>query len=195
MARNEDSQAAWLTRPLCRRYVVGVFEPATVRCRHGDAVRKLDVEWAFGWLSDGECEPLGAWIKPDPASDHEAALVADLEIRGVEWLWSAVGCGRESIAGAFMNRTPRALVERILVQAQHASERENQPSPKLVTERIRESLNRAIGRHGVFETESKALDLIAVVLQRAERRLDQERLAAMRARRLESSERMASLTA
>lgn len=194
MARNEDSQARWLTRPLCRRYVVSVFESATVQCRDGGAVRRLEVEWAFGWLSDGECEPLGVWIKSEPERDYEAALTADLKRRGVEWLWAVIGCKHEHLVAAFMSRTPRTSVERILAQAQGASERRGLPFPTLITEQIRESVNRAVRRHGAFDSHATALDFIAIALQRAERRLDRDRLAAIRGRRLESSAAAALLT-
>jgi hypothetical protein len=65
------------------------------------------------------------------------------------------------------------------------------PVPERVAERVRAYLIRAVRRHGHFENEAAALDFIAVALQRAERRLDRERLIAKERPRLDSGAQMA----
>ena len=65
------------------------------------------------------------------------------------------------------------------------------PAADAIAEQVREYLIRVIRRHGPFENEAAALDFIAVGLQRAERRLDRERLVAKERPRLDSGARMA----
>ena len=195
MPRSEDSQASWLAKPLCRRYVTSVFEATAVRCRDGDTVGRQEIEWAFGWLPDGECEPLGAWLRSAPESDHEAAVVVDLRSRGVERLWVVVGAGRTGLAAAMGGRTTGASVDGIVAGPTGETGHLGSPFPAVVTGQIRDRLQRAVRRHGVFESSAKALDFIAVALQRAERRLDEERSVAAQQRRLAANAPMASLSA
>jgi hypothetical protein len=132
----------WLKRPLCRRYVLAVFHAAVVRCRDAEGCHDRRVHWAFGWLADGDCEPLGAWMEPGTGSDGLRPMLADLQRRGVERI-------------AHVTSTDRAALPE-----------------RFAAERAAESLERAVRRHGSFESDAAVLDFVAGALQRMERRSD-----------------------
>jgi hypothetical protein len=173
---------SWLRRPLCRRYVLGIFEVAVVRLRESGGFRAHPVHWAFGWLVDGECEPLGVWIESERGSEVPLQMFADLKCRGVERIWHMTGTGvghlQERVSAAFPGTTFHSSIDRGLADALATSRWHAPLSPELAAEQVREGLIRAIRRHGSFESEAAALDFIAGALQRAERRLDRERVIA-----------------
>lgn len=189
MSGRESNRATWLNKPLCQRYIASSFEVATVKCGHEAALCKRQIDWAFGWLPDGECEALGVWGRTEPEWAWGSAVADDLRMRGVERLLYVIGSVQPQVAVAFCGRTPRAPLERVLAQALDASERHGLPSPADVAVQLRDSLDQAIRRHGAFENEAAAVDFIAAALQRAERRLDRERLALMKHLPLASSVR------
>jgi len=168
--------SGWLNRPLCRRYILGIFDLAIVRSRAADGFRDHPVHWAFGWLADGECEPLGVWIESERGSEGPLQMLADLKGRGVERIWHVTGTDagnlREQVSAAFSSATARSSVDRVLTDARAASRWRVPPSPELAAEQVRGGLMRAIRRHGSFESESAVLDFFAGALQRMERRLD-----------------------
>ena len=82
-------------RPLCRRYFLCVFNVAVLRWTEGADAQDRIVHWALGWLIDGECESLGAWIEPAGGAHDLSWLIADLKIRGVERIWYATGTSIE----------------------------------------------------------------------------------------------------
>ncbi len=168
--------SGWLRRPLCRRYILGIFDVSVVRLRDADGFRDHPVHWAFGWLADGECEPLGAWIESEGGAESPFPMLADLKRRGVERIWHATGTDvghlQERVSAAFSSTTARSSVDRLLTDARAASRRRVLPSPELVAEHVREGLIRAIRRHGSFESGAAVLDFVAGALQRTERRLD-----------------------
>jgi len=168
--------SGWLRRPLCRRYILGIFDVAIVRLRDADRFRDHPVHWAFGWLADGECEPLGAWIESDSGAENPLQMLADLKGRGVERIWHVTGAEvghlQERVSAAFSGRTVRSSVDRVRTEALAASGQHGLPSPGRAAEQLREGLMRAIRRHGSFESEAAVLDFFAGALQRMERRLD-----------------------
>ena len=168
--------SGWLKRPLCRRYILGIFDASVVRLRDADGFRDHPVHWAFGWLADGECEPLGAWIGSENGAESPLRMLADLKRRGVERIWHVTGTDvgdlQERVSAAFSSTMARSSVDSLLADARAASRRRGLPSPELVAEHVREGLTRAIRRHGSFESEAAVLDFVAGALQRTERRLD-----------------------
>jgi hypothetical protein len=168
--------SGWLRRPLCRRYVLGIFDVSVVRLRDADGFRDHPVHWAFGWLADGECEPLGAWIEPEGGAESPFPVLADPKRRGVVRIWHVTGTDvghlQERVSAAFSSTTARSSVDSLLTDARAASRRRVLPSPELVAEHVRAGLIRAIRRHGSFESEAAVLDFAAGTLQRTERRLD-----------------------
>ncbi len=168
--------SGWLKRPLCRRYVLGIFDASVVRLRDADGFRDHPVHWAFGWLADGECEPLGAWIGSERGAESPLRMRADLKRRGVERIWHVTGTDagnlQECVSAAFSSTMARSSVDGLLTDARAASRWRMLPSPELVAEHVREGLIRAIRRHGSFESEAAVLDFVAGALQRTERRLD-----------------------
>lgn len=181
-------------RPLCRRYVLGLFDIVVVRWRDAQGVHDLPVHWAFGWLADGECEPLGVWIEPGAGSVGPLRLLADLKTRGLERIRHVAGTDtgqlREQAAAAFSSAGEGSSVERIVAQASVASRRHVPASPERSAEEVREALARAIRRRGSFASEAAALDFISGALQRMERRLDRERAIAKVRPRHESGAQM-----
>ena len=173
-ARIEAFRRDWLRRPLCRRYALGIFDVAIVRAREAKGLRDCSVPWAFGWLADGQCEPLGAWIEPETASEGAFRMLGDLKGRGVERIAHVAGVAwlREPASTAFYGTTIRSATDARLAEANAVSAWLGRPSPECVAEEIRDGLARAIRRHGSFETPAAALDFVAGALQRTERRLD-----------------------
>ena len=182
------------TRPLCRRYVLGLFDIAAMRWRDAAGVRDHPVLWAFGWLADGECEPLGVWIESGGESAGPLGLLADLKARGLERIRHVAGTDtgqlRERAAAMFSSAGGPSSVERIVTDASAASRRQVPESPELAAETVREALARAIRRRGSFASEAAALDFISGALQRTERRLDRERAIAKVRPRQESGAQM-----
>jgi hypothetical protein len=172
----------WLRRPLCRRYVLGIFDASVVRLRDADGFRDHPVHWAFGWLADGECEPLGAWIGSESGAGSPLQMLADLKDRGVERIWHVTGTGvgrlQECVSAVFPGATVHTSVDRRLTEALATSRPRAPLSPELAAEQVRENLVHAIRRRSSFESEAAVLDFIAGALQRAERRLDRERVMA-----------------
>jgi hypothetical protein len=168
--------SGWLNRPLCRRYVLGIFDAAVVQWRDAEGCRDRSVHWAFGWLADAECEPLGAWIEPEKGAESPLQMLADLKRRGVERIWHVTGADvgdiQERASAAFSSTTARSSVDSLLTDARAASRWRGLQSPELVAEHFRQGLTRAIRRHGSFESGAAVLDFAAGALQRMERRLD-----------------------
>jgi len=167
--------SGWSNRPLCRRYVLGVFDVVVVRSRDADGCRDHPVHWAIGWLPGGECDFLGAWVESESGSESPLQMLADLKRRGVERIWHVTGTDRgnlqERVAAAFSGTTDRSSAESLLTDAR-ATSRRVLPSPELAAEHVREGLIRAIRRQGSFENEPAVLDFFAGALQRMERRRD-----------------------
>jgi hypothetical protein len=168
------SLSAWLGRPLCRRYVLATFDVAAVRLREAKYLRDRSVPWAIGWLADGQCEPLGAWIEPETGPDGAPCMLADLRRRGVERIAYVAGiaCLRDPASVAFSGTMVRSPVDPRLAEAAAASPSLGLASPGRVAEEVRQGLVHAVRRHGSFESEAAALDFVAGALQRTERRLD-----------------------
>jgi hypothetical protein len=109
-------------------------------------------------------------------------MLADLKCRGVERIWHVTGIGvghlQEYVSAAFPGTTFHSSVDRGLMDVLATSRWRAPLSPELAAEQVREGLVRAIRRRGSFESEAVALDFVAGALQRAERRLDRERVIA-----------------
>jgi transposase-like protein len=181
-------------RPLCRHYVLGFFDTAVVRWRDAQAFHDLPIHWAFGWLADGECEPLGVWIEPDAASEGPLRLLTDLKARGLERIRHVAGTDtarlREHAAAAFSSAGRGSSAERIVAQVSAASRRHVPASLERSAEEVGEALARAIRRRGSFASRVAALDFVSGALQRMERRLDRERAIAKVRPRHESGAQM-----
>jgi hypothetical protein len=162
-------RAQWASRPLSRCYGLAVIDVAIVRLRDAQGLHELRIRWAFGWLADGECEALGVWA--DAAEPRQ--LLAEFRARGVERIWHLVDAA--SCTGMIQIR---ARVSK---------------SEQLEAEQVRAGLARAIRRHGSFASEPEALDFVADALQRAERRLDRDRLGTKGRARLDPGMQTAPL--
>ena len=160
-----NTDADWLDRPLCRRYALGMFDVANVRTEGGQHGRDRSVYWATGWLADGECEFLGAWIEAPGTPEGPSRMLADLKRRGVERIWHVAGAD----SGGLQQQANTAFVgstcDRLSTEAFAAV-------PERVAAEVRARLKRGIRRHGSFENPSAALDFLARALQRTERRMD-----------------------
>jgi hypothetical protein len=175
----------WLTRPLCRRYLLGVLDIVTVKLCRAGGHRDHPVLWGIGWLANGECEPLGAWAG---GLGGLPLMLTDMKARGVERVWHMAAF---HVAVLEHGEPVTPVVEAAFPGALATTRPEVIPAADSVAQQVREYLIRVIRRHGPFENEAAALDFIAVGLQRAERRLDRERLVAKERPRLDSGARMA----
>lgn len=173
-------------RPLCRRYALVIPLVARVRVRDAGDLREHPLFWVFGWLADGECEPLGLCL----GAQALPGMLDDFKRRGLERVWHVEslgdGCAQDAeVATLAIDRTfPGAL----------ASSRPHMlASAAAVAKEVRDGLLRAVRRHGHFENEAAALDFFALALRRAESRLDRERQMAKERPRLDSGEQTATI--
>jgi len=179
----EYTLTTWSSRPLCRRYVLCIPSTVVVRWREAGCVREREVHWLFGWLADGECEPLGAWMGPLAFQQ----MRADLRNRGAQRIWHVAllpDAQPESEGAA-------CAVELVSPGAMTSSLPAVWPVASAVAEDVGQTLERAVRRHGHFENAAAALDFVSLALLRAERRLDRERLLARQHPPLASGVRMA----
>jgi hypothetical protein len=188
--------SGWSNRPLCRRYVLGIFEVVVVRSRGADGRRDHPVHWAIGWLPDGECDFLGAWIEPESGGEGPHRMFADLKGRGVERIWHVTGTGvghlGERVSAAFPGTTVHSSLDQALTDTLATSLRRVPLSPELAAAQVREDLARAIRRRGSFESGAAVLDFVAGALQRTERRLDRGGVIAKLRPRQDRGAQMAS---
>lgn len=170
---------AWLARPLCRRYAVGAFGDASARINDNSGVYERSVYWALGWLGNGECDALGAWMASPTRLQTWLRILEDLKQRGVLRIWrtaadwsghlgDGMSAARSSINGS--------MTGGICSDAPAGKSEKSVRPPE--AEDIRRRLAQGFRRHGVFESEGAVLDFVATTLQRAERRFDRERLTA-----------------
>ncbi|MBC7671512.1 MAG: hypothetical protein H7247_03750 [Polaromonas sp.] len=174
------------SRPLCRRYALAIAEVTFVRVRDASDIREHPLFWVFGWLADGECEPLGLCI----GAHALPPMLAGFKSRGLERVWHVEALGAESAQDA---EVATLAIDRSFPGALSSSRPHMLPSAVVAASHVRDGLLRAVRRHGHFENEAAALDFFALALRRAEIRLDRERQMAKERPRLDSGARTATL--
>ncbi len=164
----ERGLTAVSSRPLCRRYALAIADVALVRVRDAGDIREHPLFWVFGWLADGECEPLGLCL----GAHALPRMLDDFKSRGLERVWHVEplddGCARDAEVATL-------AIDRSFPGALASSRPPMLPSAAAVARDVRDGLLRAVRRHGHFENEAAALDFFALALRRAESRLDRER--------------------
>jgi hypothetical protein len=156
------------SRPLCRSYALVIAAVTPVRLRDAGHSREHPLFWVFGWLTDGECEPLGACVGVQALPQ----MLAGLKSRGVQRIWRVAALDTER--GADVERV-KSTIAREFPRALASATSDLPPVALAVAAEVRETVMRAIRRHRQFEDEAQALDIVELALQRAERRLDGER--------------------
>jgi len=158
-------------RPLCRRYALVIPVVTPVRVRDAGGIGTHPLFWVFGWLADGECEPLGLCL----GAQALPQMLDDFKSRGLERVWHLEPLGGGCVQEA---EVATLAIDRSFPGALASSRPHMLPSATAVAKDVRDGLVRAVRRHGHFEDEAAALGFVARALQRAERRLDRERLLA-----------------
>lgn len=79
-----EGDGAWASMPLCRVYSVTYAGHVPVHVAHRGGRRPGSILWMLGWLSTGEAESLGTWSGPHDSNPDWAAVLAGLELRGVQ---------------------------------------------------------------------------------------------------------------
>jgi putative transposase len=79
-----EADGAWTSLPLCRAYSVTFAGRLPVLIAQDGCGRPGSIWWMLGWMSTGETEALGAWSGRHDSSPDWAAVLADLEVRGVQ---------------------------------------------------------------------------------------------------------------
>lgn len=164
----------WNTRPLCRHYLAVVFESQLVAVWKQDAACDLEARWAIGVVADGQYEVLGMWWESVPGMFNWEEICADLTLRGVEKI-AFVGGNEPNVLGeamrtsypfaktlALLQLEPRCTLSpcslRIIRSGEDAAQE------------LRQSLSRAVDRHGCFDDRSEAVSFVVGVLERADSR-------------------------
>jgi hypothetical protein len=185
MSDPERDMSSVSGRPLCRRYALAIAEVSLVRVRDAGALREHPLFWVFGWLADGECEPLGLCI----GARALPRMLEDFKSRGLERIWhvepAGDGCAQDAGVAAL-------AIDRSFPGALASSRPHMLPGAAAVAKDVRNGLVRAVRRHGHFENEAAALDFFALALRRAEHRLDRERQTAKERPRLDSGTQTAT---
>ena len=172
-------------RPLCRRYALAIAEVSLVRVREAGGIREHPLFWVFGWLADGECEPLGLCI----GAHALPRMLDDFKSRGLQRIWHVEPLGDGCVQDAGV---ATLAIDRSFPGALASSRPHMLPSAAAVAKDVRNGLVRAVRRHGHFENEAAALDFFALALRRAEHRLDRGRQMAKERPRHDSGARTAT---
>jgi hypothetical protein len=159
------------SRPLCRSYAVAIVDVTLVRLRDAGQRRAHPLFWVFGWLADGECEPLGACV-----GVHALPRMLDgLRNRGIQRISRMAALDVEDVEDTEDAERARFAMACAFPQALASSRSDSSPAVFSVAAEVRETVIRAIRRHRLFDDEAHALDIASLALQRVERRLDSER--------------------
>jgi hypothetical protein len=174
--------------PLCRRYFAMLVRSVLVCVKADGDEGYINGRWALGVLTDGQCELLGVWPEPASTDDAWRAIHRDLTARGVEAIRYIVGPDSAGLAAAF----PGAIVLTSLARLLHPAKRGSRgayPPPSLgggkqlalsprqrcVIEHADEAalnlqakLDRALIRHGCFDSPESAVAFVESSLQRLE---------------------------
>jgi len=98
----------WSAHLLCRHYVAVHFSQVSL-ARGNDVEREPVQHWAFGVLSDGQSEELGAWPQDRSGAMNWLRVFGDLKVRGVERIRFALSGDlasfREDLRAAFPGAT------------------------------------------------------------------------------------------
>jgi hypothetical protein len=187
-----ESDAAWQSVPLCRRYCLVRFEALSVQ-RAKDVASFGTVLWAFGFPSGAEYEVLGAWPVREPTATWWTDVFADLQLRGVERIGSVVGVEPPMGAAALLRGDSRAVSLgtaqpsaclradasrrwRAADPPYHTPLRESLrqrivPASESAAQRLQSRASKAIARHGAFSNLEEACSFVIGELRRAERRI------------------------
>ena len=190
------SNAAWRSIPLCRRYCLVRFEALPVQSEKDGVVSSGTVLWAFGVLSDGQYEVLGAWPVSEPATTGWAGVFDDLQSRGVERIGSVVS-GETSLDAAALRRaypsaasleaspaaTPVSRARPAVSQRSDAAGPQCRPPVRgslpqrivqasdCAVQRLQACVALTVARHGPFSNLEAARSFVIGDLRLAERKL------------------------
>lgn len=191
-----ESNAAWRSIPLCRRYRLVRFEALPVQSEKDGVVSSGTVLWALGVLPDSQYEVLGAWPVSEPAPRGWAGVFDDLQLRGVEHIGSVVS-GEPGVDAAALRRaypgaasleappaaTPVSRARRAVSQRSGAAGPQFRPAvrgarrQRIVqasdgaVQRLRSRVALTVARHGPFSNLQAARSFVLGDLKRAERKL------------------------
>jgi hypothetical protein len=177
---DELKTVPWTYGPLCRRHILGVYNTSAVECDEAAPGPKLEVIWALGWISDGECESLGAWIEPPEGSEDYPWTVQSLSCRGLERIrtvtGSDVGHLHHCIARALSRSPARSFHEAAAMDGYPIFTRRMSAFRMQESEAFRGRLSRSLRRHGRFPTKDDALAYVVAALKRLERQLEKHHI-------------------
>jgi hypothetical protein len=187
-----ESDAAWQSVPLCRRYCLVRFETLHVQTAKGGVASFGTVLWAFGFPSGAEYEVLGAWPVRESTATRWKEVFADLQLRGVERIGAVVGVEPTTCAAAVLPEDSRAVsIEttqplaclradvsrrwraadlRCRTPVRESLRQQIVPASESAAQRLSSRASKAIGRHGAFSSLDEACSFVIGELRRAERR-------------------------
>jgi hypothetical protein len=188
-----ESDAAWQSIPLCRRYCLVRFETLSVQTSKDGVASSGTVLWAIGFLSGTEHEVLGAWPVSESTTTRWGEVFADLQLRGVEWIGSVVGVEPTMGAAALPREDSRAVSlgtaqpaaclraevsrrwgaadPRCRTPMRESLRQQIVPASESAAQRMQSRASKAIARHGAFSNLEEACSFVSGDLRRAERRL------------------------
>jgi hypothetical protein len=190
------SNAAWRSIPLCCRYCLVRFETLPVQTVKDGVASSARVLWAFGVLSDGESEVLGAWPVQESATTGWAEVFDDLRLRGVGCIGSVASSEPTMDTAALRSAYPSAVslgappaarpvspIRPAVSRRTGAAGPQCRPPVRMslhqqivlasegAARRLQSRVTLAVARHGPFSNLEAARSFVIGDLRRAERKL------------------------
>lgn len=168
------SQSAWLSKPLCCRYLLAEFNVLRLPVKSGSAIKQSHWRWALGTFRQAEYELLGAWPRQVPLP----AVLDELRDRGIERMEACCAEADEDVASRFPDAVPllrtddrKAAVPPSHLRRFSAKRWAALEAAVAKAEFLQLSLERAIERHGPFADEGAAAAFVLDTLENADRQL------------------------
>lgn len=166
------SQSAWLSKPLCCRYLLAEFNVVCLPVNSGSAIEQTHWRWALGTFRQAEYELLGAWPQQVPLS----AVLDELHERGIERIEACRAGAGEDFASRFPDAVhwPRTHEQKTDLPPAHfrrfTTKRWTALQAAVATaEFVQLSLERSIKRHAPFADEGAAVAFLMHALEDADR--------------------------
>ena len=163
--------------PLCRRYLLVLFETLPVRVNEqGVALSDWALVWALGALADGQYEMTGAWVGRRLREPAWSDVLDGLQVRGVEHIRFVVSANAGELNSALEGRYPNALVVATgsapcACDALPRRHRSALVASREAMRHLQYHASRSIVRHGPFSSPRHASAFVIDRLERALQRV------------------------
>jgi len=173
-----------LARPLCLRYMSGVFRSVIVKTPAPQGTSSFVIHWGLGCLPNDEHEVLGVWVQAGEGSEFPLAALEEPRVRGVMRLRAVTGTGVGGVTDEPGQHQLSLFRGGLVVPVEgvalsDSSELRSQPpsvsdgilfGDRLAND-IHTRLTAALARRKAFASQSEAMAFVASALHRADCKL------------------------